>query len=119
MQRVLLAEDDAGLAAFEATLLRTMGFDVTIAPDGAEALALLHARPFDLVVTDYRMPRMDGIALIEAIRADLRLRGMPIVCVTAEIDRRDDLERAGANVVLGKPFRVAEMRRIAVACLAG
>jgi two-component system chemotaxis sensor kinase CheA len=80
------------------------GFDVTTAVDGVEALGLLERGGFDLVVTDIEMPRMDGIALCEAVRRHPRLASLPVVVVTS-LDRPEQRERgmeAGADAYVTK-----------------
>src|SRR5690606_24110733 len=67
--RVLLAEDDVHVGAFMAEALRFLGFEVTLASDGAQALALAADHEFDVVMTDHRMPEMDGLGLVRALRA--------------------------------------------------
>lgn len=101
----------------EKRLLESAGYRVTIAVDGLEALERLRAPPaqvgtararqadrFDAVITDVNMPRMDGLRLTEQIRADPRLRALPVVLVTSlasESDQRRGLE-AGANAYITK-----------------
>jgi two-component system chemotaxis sensor kinase CheA len=72
--------------------------------DGAEAWALLKSQPFDLVVSDVDMPRLDGFALTERTRADPKLAELPVILVTA-LESRQDRERGlevGANAYVVK-----------------
>jgi CheY-like chemotaxis protein len=82
--RVLLAEDEALVALALADCLEAMGHDVTVAGDGAAALALARrppgSTPFDLLVTDLNMPRLGGEGLIRALRTERP--GLPVVVVT-------------------------------------
>jgi two-component system chemotaxis sensor kinase CheA len=65
-------------------VLQTAGYQVTVACDGPQALALLKSgQPFDLLVTDIHMPEMDGFQLAETVRADARTAALPIIAVTA------------------------------------
>jgi CheY-like chemotaxis protein len=81
MARVLVVEDSPTQASDERFLLEDAGFDVDVAADGIEALSSLAERLPDLIVTDLQMPRMDGLALVEAVRR--RHPSVPVVLVTA------------------------------------
>lgn len=83
--RILLVEDDADLRDVLQALLESQGYSVGAAGDGLEALSRLDLEPFDLVVTDYRMPRMDGMALITSLRADPAHGGLPVVLTSGEL----------------------------------
>ena len=88
----------------ERQLLRHAGFDVEVAVDGMDGWAAARAGGFDLVVTDVDMPRMSGLQLVQAVRADARVRDLPVVIVSykeREEDRRRGLE-VGANAYLTK-----------------
>ncbi|HEV3399281.1 MAG TPA: response regulator, partial [Actinomycetes bacterium] len=80
------------------------GYQVRVAPDGAAALDLLGREPCDLVVTDVEMPKLDGFALTTRVRADERLRDLPVVLVTS-LDSEDDRRRGvevGADAYIVK-----------------
>jgi two-component system chemotaxis sensor kinase CheA len=114
---LLLVEDSMLTRVQEKRLLESAGYRVSIAVDGMEALERLRAPPaqagtvrsrqadrFDAVITDVNMPRMDGLRLTEQIRADPRLRALPVVLVTSlasEADQRRGLE-AGASAYITK-----------------
>ena len=88
------------------TILQSHGYDVCLAVDGEEALAMLQqsSRHVDVVVTDVEMPRMDGFALLAAMRADPHLSGIPVVLMTSR-DEGDDVRRGmegGARAYLTK-----------------
>jgi len=103
-KRLLVVDDSVTTRALVQGLLEAAGYEVLAAADGMEAWNLLQDQGVDLVVSDVEMPRMDGIALAEAIRASRRLRQLPVVLVTAlesEQDRRRGLE-AGADAYLVK-----------------
>jgi CheY-like chemotaxis protein len=82
-QRVLVAEDSVTTRTLGKSILEAAGYEVAVAPDGAAAWDLLQERGADLLVSDVEMPRMDGIALTEAVRASKRFRDLPVVLVTA------------------------------------
>jgi two-component system chemotaxis sensor kinase CheA len=88
-KRLLLVEDSVTTRALERSILEAAGYDVIAAADGAEAWEELQAQGADLVVADVEMPRMDGIALTEAIRSSKRFRDLPVILVTAMESDRD------------------------------
>jgi CheY-like chemotaxis protein len=77
------------------------------AVDGIEAMRLVHERHPDLVVADFRMPRLDGCGLCEAVRADARTRTTPILILTGTADAETvaRCHAAGAREVLKKPIQ--------------
>lgn len=103
-RRILLAEDSAATRALERMILEAAGYEVVEARDGAEAWAHLQGSRVDAVLTDVDMPGLSGIELCGRIRADVRLRGVPVVLLTSlasEKDRRLGLE-AGADAYHSK-----------------
>ncbi|NLD56745.1 MAG: response regulator [Methanomicrobiales archaeon] len=88
-KNVLVVEDSVTSRTLLQTILERAGYLVQTATDGIEALALLKERPFDLVVSDIDMPRMNGFTLTEKIRADERLVHLPVVLVTS-LDSDED-----------------------------
>jgi two-component system chemotaxis sensor kinase CheA len=101
---VLVVDDSAVTRTLEKGILEAAGYQVRVAPDGAAALELLGREPCDLVVTDVEMPRLDGFSLTARVRADDRLRDLPVVLVTSlasEDDRRRGVE-AGADAYIVK-----------------
>jgi two-component system chemotaxis sensor kinase CheA len=103
-KRVLVAEDSITSRLLLKSILESAGYDVTTAVDGAEALALLKAEEFDVLVSDIEMPRMDGLQLTSRVRAEAHLEHLPVILVTA-LESRADRERgidAGANAYIVK-----------------
>jgi CheY-like chemotaxis protein len=104
--RVLLVEDAPFLRYAFGRLLRMHGFEVMEANDGREALECLNAFRPELVLTDLMMPVMDGVELIERLRADPATADLPVVAITA--DATESTERkarqAGAIEILTKPL---------------
>lgn len=102
--RILVADDSITTRTLELSVLEAAGYDVVAAVDGVDAWRQLEDGEFDLVVSDVEMPRMDGFALCEAIRASAQLSRLPVVLVTAKeapADRARGLE-VGADAYLGK-----------------
>jgi two-component system, chemotaxis family, sensor kinase CheA len=101
---VLVVDDSAVTRTLEKGILEAAGYRVRVAPDGVAALELLRREPCNLVVTDVEMPRMDGFALTAQVRADDRLRNLPVVLVTS-LDSDDDRRRGvevGADAYIVK-----------------
>jgi two-component system chemotaxis sensor kinase CheA len=103
-RRILVADDSVTTRTLEKSILEAAGYEVLAAADGAAAWRLLQERGADLLVSDVEMPRMDGLALAEAVRASPRFRDLPIVLVTARASEEDKARgaRAGADAYLVK-----------------
>jgi CheY-like chemotaxis protein len=111
--RILLAEDEEALRAFVARALAMDGHGVTATADGGEALdALVRERGrFDLLLTDIRMPVMDGIALALAAARDFP--ELVILLMTGYADQRERAHGLDALIhdVIAKPFSLEEIRK--------
>jgi class 3 adenylate cyclase len=93
--------------------------NVTTAQDGREALALLQSQPFDLVLLDIMMPELNGYQVLEQLKADERLRHIPVIMISA-VDELDSVIRCielGAEDYLTKPFNPTLLRARVGACL--
>jgi CheY-like chemotaxis protein len=82
-------------------------YAVDVAVDGEEAFAIIKSRRPDLVLTDVMMPRLDGLALLQFIRADPELRDLPVILLSARAGEEVEGRTAGADDYLTKPFSVA------------
>jgi two-component system chemotaxis response regulator CheY len=88
-------------------LLQELGYqNIQEADDGKTAWPMLQAGNFDFVITDWNMPLMPGLDLLKAIRADARLKSLPVLMVTAEAKREQIVEavQAGVSGYVVKPF---------------
>lgn len=112
---MLLVEDEIGTQDALATLLRMDGWQVLTAYDGGEALALLEEHIPDVVVTDYMMPNVDGLELIEWIRSTPALLEVPVVLTSATRLDRDSYRNA--QVFLPKPIDLPELREVLMTLL--
>ncbi len=103
---ILIAEDSPTQAARLAQLLEQGGFRVTTAANGREALALLERRRPKLVISDILMPELDGYGLCKAIKADKKLKDIPVMLVTTLADPQDVIRglECGADNLLRKPY---------------
>jgi two-component system, OmpR family, response regulator MtrA len=106
--RILLIEDDPSIREVTAIGLRGAGFTVSTAVDGREGLDRFAAEPFDLVLLDIMLPRLDGLEVCRQIR---RTSTIPIVMLTARADTIDIVVglEAGADDYVKKPFEVPEL----------
>lgn len=101
---ILVAEDSITSRMLLKNILESAGYLVQTAVDGAEAFSTLRTAPFDLVISDVDMPRMNGFDLAAKIRADKKFAELPVVLVTS-LESREDRERgvdAGANAYIVK-----------------
>lgn len=113
-QRVLVVEDHPTNQALMHWRLQQLGLDFVIAAEGAAALEVLETQAFDLVITDCRMPGMDGYAFTEALRARERTGGvarLPVIALTANAgaDESERCHRAGIDAVLTKPVSLEQL----------
>jgi len=107
--KILVVDDFSTMRRIIRNLLRDLGFNNTQeADDGVTALPMLQAGSFDLLITDWNMPGMQGIDLLKAVRSDDKLRELPVLMVTAESKRGQIVEaaQAGVNGYVVKPFTV-------------
>lgn len=103
-KRVLVAEDAETVAASIAFVLSEGNLDIVLASDGMEALGRLERENFDLLISDWQMPSMSGIELIQAVRASTIVQQMPIILLTSlsTESHRQRAHDAGANAYLVK-----------------
>jgi DNA-binding response OmpR family regulator len=109
--RVLLIDDDVRLSEMVRDYLQASGYAVTLAGDLAKGRALLQREPFDALLLDLMLPDGDGLDLTRELRADPRLRSLPLLMLTARgepLDRIVGLE-LGADDYLPKPFEPREL----------
>ena len=107
--KILVVDDFSTMRRIIKNLLRDLGFNNTSeADDGLTALPMLKSGNFDLLVTDWNMPGMQGIDLLKAVRADAdeNLKNIPVLMVTAEQKKEQIVEaaQAGVNGYIVKPF---------------
>ncbi len=113
--KVLMVDDSDSARHFMRHTLENMGIvNIVEAKDGSEAVVLLAESSFDLVITDYNMPEMDGKALIEFIRTRSWQSTIPVLMVTSESNygRLAAIEEAGVSGICDKPFEPATVRAL-------
>jgi DNA-binding response OmpR family regulator len=109
--KILVVEDEADLRRMLTYVLGTVG-DVTVAIDGADAMARLQTGFLpDVIVTDVMMPRMDGLELAQQLKVHPVLSKVPLVMLTAKTGARDVIAgiNAGARHYVTKPFKTDEL----------
>lgn len=105
--RVLVVDDFATMRRIIKNILKQLGFtNMDEADDGEPALNKLRAGGFDLVISDWNMPNMDGLTLLKAVRTDEQLKDLPFLMVTAEAQKENVIEAVKAKVsdYIVKPF---------------
>ncbi len=105
--KVLVVDDFATMRRIVKGVLKQLGFNNIIeAEDGTTAMDVLKKEKIGLVVSDWNMPKMTGLDLLKAIRADEDLKSTPFIMVTAEGQKENVIEavKAGVNNYIVKPF---------------
>lgn len=111
--KFLVVDDFSTMRRIVRNLLKELGFtNVDEAEDGAVALAKLRDGNFEFVVSDWNMPNMDGLTLLQNVRADARLRALPFLMITAEAKKENIIAaaQAGASGYIVKPFTAATLQ---------
>ena len=110
--KFLVVDDFSTMRRIVRNLLKELGFtNVDEAEDGQVALQKLNSLPFDFVVTDWNMPNMDGLTLLQNIRATPSLKHLPVLMITAEAKKENIIAaaQAGASGYIVKPFTAATL----------
>ncbi len=109
--KILIADDDPDIRDVLKITLTEEDYEVIEAKNGEEALEIIRSKPLDLVLLDYKMPKMDGLQLCGLIKRDLLLAHLPIIMVTGkgEISDKIDGIDSGADDYIVKPFEPKEL----------
>lgn len=111
--KILIVDDFSTMRRIIKNLLRDLGFTNTEeADDGTTAVPMLETGKFELLVTDWNMPGMQGIDLLRHVRANESLSSMPVLMVTAEQKKEQIIEaaQAGVNGYIVKPFTAQTLK---------
>ncbi|MEE4639277.1 MAG: chemotaxis response regulator CheY [Wenzhouxiangella sp.] len=111
--QILVVDDFSTMRRIVKNVLRELGFsNIKEAEDGKAALQVLNSSKIDFIVTDWNMPVMDGLSLLKSVRADDRLKSIPVLMVTAEAKREQIIEAAqcGVNGYVVKPFTAQTLK---------
>ncbi len=120
LKRLLVVDDEPNLLRAVEAVLRGEGFEITTARSGREALVAVAGSLPDLIVSDVRMPGMDGFQLARKLRASAHSALVPIVFLTAKDETEDRIEgfESGVDVYLTKPFEPDELVAVIKSVLA-
>ncbi|MEN6457162.1 MAG: response regulator [Prolixibacteraceae bacterium] len=110
-RKLIIVEDSDCIREAIAFALQKSGFDVRSAANGLEAIAILNGEKFDMVLTDYYMPGMNGLELIRWMRENEQYKRLPVVVLTTENQRDIILQakNAGATGWIHKPFEIEKL----------
>jgi len=111
-KKVLVVDDSSVMRQIIKKNLKELGFhDISDAEDGVAALKKLGESPFDLVVSDWNMPKMTGIEFLKEVRKDSSLKGTAFIMVTSEADKSKIVEavEAGVSQYIVKPFNANQL----------
>lgn len=105
--KILIVDDFATMRKILKNILKQLGFkNIIEADDGKSALKILKKENFDLILSDWNMPEISGLELLNKVKSDNELKNIPFVMVTAEAQKDNILEavKAGVNSYIVKPF---------------
>ncbi|MCD6292807.1 MAG: chemotaxis response regulator CheY [Deltaproteobacteria bacterium] len=111
--KIIVVDDFSTMRRIIKNILRQLGFNnVQEADDGSTAWPKIQAEPFDLIITDWNMPKMSGLDLLKNIRNDENLKDTPVLMVTAEALKENIIEavKAGVSNYIIKPFTAETMQ---------
>ena len=110
--KILVADDEINMRKVLRAMLQIEGYDVVVAEDGEQALTMLRERVADLLITDLRMPKRDGLSLLDAVRKEFP--EVPVIMMTAHgtVDSAVAALRRGAFDYILKPFDQSEMKMV-------
>ena len=106
-KRILIADDEEAVRLLLVEALKANEYEIDLAENGLEAIGKIDRKPYDLVISDYMMPEMDGLELVRRIRATYP--STPVLVVTGH-GPVNELLKIGATACLQKPFDVSELR---------
>ena len=113
-KRILTVDDSKTMRDMVSFTLKSAGFEVVEAEDGAKALDLLAGTAVDAIITDINMPNMDGVTLVQRLRAQPKFKATPILILTTEgsDDKKTQGRNAGATGWIVKPFAPEKLLQV-------
>jgi two-component system chemotaxis response regulator CheY len=113
-KRILTVDDSKTMRDMVSFTLKSAGFDVVEAVDGANALDVLAGTAVDAIITDINMPNMDGVTLVQRLRAQPKFKATPILILTTEgsDDKKAQGRNAGATGWIVKPFAPEKLLQV-------
>ena len=108
---ILLVDDELYVTNIVARQLRSRGYEVVVACDGAEALVLIRDRHPDLIVSDYQMPELSGMEMAHALHEDPATAAIPILMLTAREHclEESELKKTSIRAFVAKPFSMKDL----------
>jgi DNA-binding NtrC family response regulator len=110
--KILVVDDEEGARELFNTILTDEGYDVVLADSGEKALSLFKSTPFHLVITDIKMPLMNGLQLLQEIRKIGSKTDVIMVTAYGEVESYLKAMSLGAVEYINKPIRIKELKRI-------
>jgi len=110
--KILVVDDEEGARDLFHTILTDEGYEVSLANSGEEALTLFKSQPYHLVITDIKMPGMDGLQLLQEIRQLGSRTDVIMVTAYGEVESYLKAMSLGAAEYINKPIRIKELKRI-------
>jgi len=108
-KRILIADDEKAVRILLAEVLKPHDYKIDLVENGVEAISHIDRRSYDLIITDYMMPKMDGLELTRRIRS--KYPSTPILVVTGN-GPIHDLLKSGATACIMKPFNILELQNM-------
>ncbi len=111
--RVLVVDDQVTSRLLIGDALQQLGFSqITVAGDGQQGLQIMQQQPHHLIISDFNMPKMDGLGFLEAVRSNPAMKRAAFIMLTAQGDRAlvQKAAQLGANNVLAKPFTIDKIK---------
>lgn len=108
--RILVADDEKSMRELLAIMLRTDGHEVTVAERGEQALDLVRREPFDLVITDVRMPKVDGLEILKVVKESAPDTAVIMISAFSSIETVGEAMKLGADDYISKPFKIDEIQ---------
>ena len=112
IKKILVADDDAGIVDVMQIVLEDEGFEVIATMNGSNIFKLCEQKP-DLIFLDIWMSGMDGNIICRQLKADEKLKHIPVIMFSANRDIKQIAFESGADDFLAKPFEIAELTRLA------
>jgi chemosensory pili system protein ChpA (sensor histidine kinase/response regulator) len=111
VRTVMIVDDSVTVRKVTSRLMERQGWDVVLAKDGLDAVTQLQDIYPDIVLLDIEMPKMDGFEVLRRVRADERLKSLPIIMITSRTGEKHQQQalELGVNQFLGKPFQEASL----------
>ncbi len=110
---ILVVDDTAIMHRIFTQILNTIGYqNITTAKDGLDAIDKLKEQPVNLIISDWNMPKMDGMAFLVWVRQEDQFKDIPFIMATAQADKTQEALalKAGANTHIAKPFEAEDLR---------